>query len=360
MSARLLGRRVGEKDVEQPDGALLVERVVLVAALRRLDARRAAVGAAARRGWSRGWRPARLAAAAKPRALMPAPPGWPSYTKTVSRPVSAWWAVETPPMSQRSQVAKSGSSPIEQCSAAWAAPGQVGGERGRSRRARRRGASTRRPGCARVCTGQVERHLVDHVARRAGGGGGRTPPGGRPRPCRGEIRASPQSAVLDLVDEGDVGELAGGRGVGHLGPVDHRDVVVEVERLDEPGLAPVDVDRAGVGGRVGARGVDGADHAPGGALDQRDRAAAARADVGEGVGRLGVGPVPPLRPAPEPPRLGELVEQVAGARPEEIAARPRAAAPPGRRRTGAGRGRRGSRGRRRSARRPGRAAPPGA
>jgi len=53
-----------------------------------------------------------------PCSANPAPPGWPSYTKTVSCPVSGWRAVETPPMSHRSQVANSGSSPIEACSAA--------------------------------------------------------------------------------------------------------------------------------------------------------------------------------------------------------------------------------------------------
>ena len=42
-------------------------------------------------------------------------------------PVSGCSAVETPPMSHRSQVATSGSSPIEQCSAAWAAPGTSAG-----------------------------------------------------------------------------------------------------------------------------------------------------------------------------------------------------------------------------------------
>src|SRR4029079_9464403 len=62
-------------------------------------------------------------AAAKPRSAKPAPPGWPSYTKTVSWPVSGCMAVETPPMSHRSQVAKSGSTPLEQCSAACAEPG---------------------------------------------------------------------------------------------------------------------------------------------------------------------------------------------------------------------------------------------
>src|SRR4249919_444793 len=48
MPGTLLGRCVGEKHVEEPDGALLVQRVVLVAALGRLHARRAAVGARAR------------------------------------------------------------------------------------------------------------------------------------------------------------------------------------------------------------------------------------------------------------------------------------------------------------------------
>ena len=64
-----------------------------------------------------------------PRSAKPAPPGWPSCTNTVGRPVSGCRAVETPPMSQRSQVATSGSSPIAACSAACRAPGQRDGSR---------------------------------------------------------------------------------------------------------------------------------------------------------------------------------------------------------------------------------------
>ena len=71
-------------------------------------------------------------------------------------------------MSQRSQVANSGSSPIEACSAAWAAPGRsalrdaglvehVVGQRPPDR------GGLQRP------LGQVERLLADHLARRAPG-----------------------------------------------------------------------------------------------------------------------------------------------------------------------------------------------
>ena len=65
-------------------------------------------------------------AAAAPRAparRSPAPPGWPSCTNTVGRPVCGCSAVDMPPMSQRSQIANSGSSPIAACSAACSAPG---------------------------------------------------------------------------------------------------------------------------------------------------------------------------------------------------------------------------------------------
>ena len=50
-------------------------------------------------------------------------PGARRTRRPSSAPVSGWWAVETPPMSHRSQVANSGSSPIAACSAACAAPG---------------------------------------------------------------------------------------------------------------------------------------------------------------------------------------------------------------------------------------------
>ena len=63
----------------------------------------------------------------KPRSAMPAPPSYPSYTKIVQDPVSGWYAVETPPTSQRSHVATSGNNPIAACSAAWAAPGTSDG-----------------------------------------------------------------------------------------------------------------------------------------------------------------------------------------------------------------------------------------
>ena len=261
-------------------------------------------------------------------------------------------------MSHRSHVANSGSSPIEQCSAAWAEPGQVGGEEARAPRAGRRGASTTPPGWGG--SARAGRAAPRRSRRpRAAGGGGTTPPGGRPRPCRARSGPRPRCGGRSPRTTVIVGELAGRRGVGHLGPVDHRDVVVEVERLDEPGLAAVDVDRAGVGGRVGARGVDRADHPPGGALDQRDRPAAAGADVGEGVGRLGMGPVPA-------PGAGGGAARTRSARRAGRGCRDRTAPArlAQRHLLGGGaqvraRGRRGSRGRRRSARRPGRAAPRG-
>lgn len=63
----------------------------------------------------------------KARSAKPAPPGWPSYTKTVGRRVSGCSGTDTPPMSQRSQVAKSGSMPMEACSAACREPPRISG-----------------------------------------------------------------------------------------------------------------------------------------------------------------------------------------------------------------------------------------
>ena len=105
------------------------------------------------------------AAAWKPRSAKPAPPGCPSWTKTVSRPVSGCSAVETPPMSQRSQVANSGSSPIEACSAAWAAPGRSASATPDSVE---HVVGQRPPDRGRLehPLGQVERLLADHLARR--------------------------------------------------------------------------------------------------------------------------------------------------------------------------------------------------
>src|SRR5579864_3882875 len=66
--------------------------------------------------------PSQSRAAWKPRSANPAPPSYPSYTKTVSLPVAGCRSADTPPMSHRSQVANSGRRPIEACSAACAAP----------------------------------------------------------------------------------------------------------------------------------------------------------------------------------------------------------------------------------------------
>ena len=63
-----------------------------------------------------------------PRSANPAPPGCPSCTNTVGPPVYGCSAVDIPPMSQRSQIANSGSSPIAACSAACSAPGMRTGD----------------------------------------------------------------------------------------------------------------------------------------------------------------------------------------------------------------------------------------
>ncbi len=63
-------------------------------------------------------RPARY-----PRSAHPEPPAAASWTITVAAPVSGWYAVDRPPTSHRSQMAKRGSIPIAACSAACKAPG---------------------------------------------------------------------------------------------------------------------------------------------------------------------------------------------------------------------------------------------
>ena len=63
-------------------------------------------------------RPARY-----PRSAQPEPPAAASWIITVAAPVSRWYAVDKPPTSHRSQIAKRGSIPMAACSAACRAPG---------------------------------------------------------------------------------------------------------------------------------------------------------------------------------------------------------------------------------------------
>ena len=260
-------------------------------------------------------------------------------------------------MSQRSQVAKSGSRPIEQCSAACAEPGRsivaspaaVEGVVG--------DGPPDAAGAQRAL-GEVERLLADHLAAGlAAHQVGHDLVGDLDLADR-QPAVAPAAVVL-LRDDRDVGGLASGGGVGRVGPADHRDVLVEVERLDQPGLAAVHVDRTGVRGRVRAAGVDGADHPAGLGLDQRDRRAAGRTDVGEVAGPPPVGPEPAARAVPQQPGPGQLVERRRGRWARTSAGRPRSAAARPPRRTGADRGRRGSWGRRPWPRPAGRAAPRG-
>ena len=174
-------------------------------------------------------------------------------------------------MSQRSQVAKRGSRPIEQCSAACADPGRsIAGQPGRVEGAVGDGPPD--PGGAQGALGEVERLLAEHLA--AG-----LAPHLEGDDLVGDVDLAEREpavapvAVVPLSDDRDVGGLACGGGVGRVRAADHRDVLLEVERLDQPGLAAVHVDRPGVGGRVRAAGVDRADHPAGPGLDQRHRRA---------------------------------------------------------------------------------------
>ena len=98
-------------------------------------------------------------------------------------------------MSHRSQVANSGSRPIEACSAACAAPGtSAGGEPGAAR-ARLGRPSTRPPGCAAgAAAGRAAPRRGPRRSRPAGAG--RRRPGWSPRPCRRTASRRAQDARL--------------------------------------------------------------------------------------------------------------------------------------------------------------------
>ena len=126
-----------------------------------------------------------------------------------------------------------------------------------------------------------------------------------------------QGPVLELGGDRDVGDLAGRGGVVGVGRDDHRHALVEVQRLHQPGLPAVDVDRAGMRRVVGAGRVHGADHPTGRLLDELEGAAAGGPEVGQVGGPAPIGPEPATRPAPQQARLGQLVEHRTCAGPEQ-------------------------------------------
>ena len=103
----------------------LVERLVAVAAFRRLHARRAAARArAVARSVERRARASGPPCGTRARRSRRRP-GSRRRRRSSQSPVSGCSGVDTPPTSQRSQVATSGSRPIAACSAAWTAPGEL-------------------------------------------------------------------------------------------------------------------------------------------------------------------------------------------------------------------------------------------
>ena len=170
-----------QQALQQQDRARLGQRLVAVAAFGRLDAGRAA-GRALAGGDRLSGRPQPVrrgseAALGEARAR----PGGRRRRRRSSCPVAGCRSADTPPMSQRSQAANSGSRPIEACSAACAAPARSTPWRP----ARLAGPANRpphRPGAQRARR-QVERSSPR--LRRSQRGAGRTrPPGGSPRPRR--------------------------------------------------------------------------------------------------------------------------------------------------------------------------------
>ena len=338
------------------DGAGLVERVVLVAALGGLHARRAALGAGAVRDRLAG---GREPGAGGPEAALAEP--CPARVAVVHEHgelagvgvQGGGDAADVPPVAGREQREQ----PDRGVLGGVGGSGQVGvGEAVRREQARGQRPPHRRG--AQLALGQVEQLLADHLAR------------GHPALEEGHhLVADPHLAeaqpgrsprdVLPLAEDLDVGDLAGrGRVVG-VGALEDGHRLLEVERGDQPGLALVQVDRAGVGGAVGGGVVDGAEHPAGDVLDQPDGGAAGGADVGEVAGAAPVGPEPAARSPAQQATLGEGVDGGAGAGSEERQVGRGSAATRRPRRTGGGRARRGCRGRRRWPRPGGPAAPPG-
>ncbi len=217
-------------------------------------------------------------------------------------------------MSQRSQVAKRGSSPMAQCSAAWAAPARSTSPSPASRSSRHRPPDR---GRAQGARGKVERLLPEHLTA------GRTP-FDEGDDLLGDIDLTegqptrPPVPVSELLDDADVGDLAGGGGVARVTGRHGGHAELEVEGVHQPGLASVDVDGAGVGGAVCPAGVDGAHHPARAGLDQLDRGASDGADVGQVAGAVAGGPVPPARPPPQQAFAHEGLEDRPGPGAEEI------------------------------------------
>ena len=165
VASTLVRRSAREQEVEQRDRAGFVERVVLVAALRRLHARRAARRRTRRTRSPRGWRAARRAAAWKPRSAKPAPPGWPSWTKTVSRPgvgvQRGGDPADVPPVAGREQRQQ----PDRRVLGRVGGAGQVGRRRRPDSVEHVVGQGPPDGRGLQHPLGQVERLLADHLAR---------------------------------------------------------------------------------------------------------------------------------------------------------------------------------------------------
>ncbi|RSS41670.1 hypothetical protein EF902_22415 [Streptomyces sp. WAC05858] len=136
--------------------------------------------------------------------------------------------------------------------------------------------------------------------------------------------AQPRVPPGDLgggLQDGDRRGVAGRGRVGRSGLFHQGDRVVEVELPDEIAPALMEVDGALVDGGVGRRGVHGAQEPSGRRLHDLDRAAARPADVGEVGGALTAGPVPGGRPASQQLALLQLRHQFLGGGAEELQVR---------------------------------------
>ena len=194
-------------------------------------------------------------------------------------------------MSQRSQVATSGSSPIAACSAACAAPGMSAavdpgaGEHGlRHRPPDRLGAQ----GCARAGPAGARRG-----PRREGSRRRKDAPGGGRRRRRSTAPPAPTPRLLRLEPMSNVADRPGVRGPARVAAAHQGAASSRSSSVDHVGLPLVHVDGAGVDAAVGRGRVHGAEHPAGAGARRCAPAPRRRAARRWSAARSARGPEPP-------------------------------------------------------------------
>ena len=221
-------------------------------------------------------------------------------------------------MSQRSQVANSGSRPIEACSAACAAPPRSMPAAVSASAWSGGYGPPHRPG-QQVAGRQVERRLAE---RRAGAV---APPGeadhlaGHLDVAEADLGLAP-GHLPQFAAHLDLGHVPGGGGVAGLARLHQRHPVVQVQRPHQVAVALVHVDGALVHDQVGRGLVHRADQPARRLLHHPDRRQAGAAQAGRG-GRVPAHAVPARRAAAQPSRPGEVIDHRPGRRAEDVQVR---------------------------------------